>query len=105
MGAEYPQHEPNVPLQVVVLALLPLSYAGISGDGGFRSRCLRLDGAALSRLSYITMAPAEGFEPSHFGLTVRCPAVRPREINSAGGSRTLIVRIMSPACFRYTTAR
>src|SRR5579862_3668011 len=31
---------------------------GLGGDDGFRSRYLQLDGLALSRLSYITMAPA-----------------------------------------------
>ena len=42
---------------------LTAELSGHGGDDGFRSRCLQLDGLALSRLSYATMAPAQGFEP------------------------------------------
>jgi hypothetical protein len=37
---------------------------------------------AVSVRCYTAHALAEGFEPSQFGLTVRCPAIRPREIGS-----------------------
>ena len=44
MGAQYPQHELNVPLQVVVLVLLPLSYAGIAAMAGFDPAASALTG-------------------------------------------------------------
>ena len=48
-------------LQRVELALWPAELRGHGGDDGLRSRYLQLDGLALSRLSYATMAPPPGF--------------------------------------------
>ena len=48
------------------------------------------------RLPYKTMALAGGVEPPHFGLTVRCPAIRPREIGSPRRFRPVFAALKGP---------
>ena len=67
MGAEYPQHELNVLLQVVVLVLWPLSYAGLAVTTSLELVASGLTGQRSDQLSYATKAPAQGIEPRSAG--------------------------------------
>ena len=66
-GAWYPQHEPNVPLQVVVLVLWPLSYAGLAVTTSLELAASGLTGQRSDQLSYATNAPVQGVEPRSAG--------------------------------------
>ena len=104
-GAWYPQHEPNVPLQVVVLVLWPLSYAGLAVTTGLEPAASGLTGQRSDQLSYATIDLAARMSlrfvrnviPSGYAnwheeirtpmtfLTGRRPAVERRAIESMPG--------------------
>jgi hypothetical protein len=83
MGAQYPRQELNLRPSASRADALPLTYAGMAVLTGFEPVISTLTEWRGLRLPYKTMALAGGVEPPHFGLTVRCPAIRPREIDSS----------------------
>jgi hypothetical protein len=56
-----------VPLQVVVLVLWPLSYAGLAVTTSLELVASGLTGQRSDQLSYATKAPAQGIEPRSAG--------------------------------------